>query len=99
MKALALASTLALFLGGCGASDAYRGAIAAESAKGADDFVETARWGLCKAASIGSIRRAYGGSAEQARKYAEFCNLDAAGTAVLIGLDPIADPAIDASGN
>jgi hypothetical protein len=74
-----------LLLGGCGASDMYRGAIATESAKGADDFVDTARWGLCKAASIGSIRRAYGGSAEQARTYAEFCNLDEEGTAVLVG--------------
>lgn len=85
---------LALFLAGCGASDMYRGAIATESAKGADDFVETSRWGLCSAASIGSIRRAYGGSAEQARTYADFCNLDAAGTAVLIGVDD-ADPATD----
>lgn len=83
-----------LVVGGCGATDVYRSAIATESAEGADDFVETARWGLCKAASIGSIRRAYGGSAEQARKYADFCNLDPIGTAALIG-PYIADPAID----
>lgn len=82
---------LALFLAGCGASDMYRGAIATESAKGADDFVETARWGLCKAASIGSIRRAYGRSVEAARRYAEFCEINEEGTAVLIDADPAAD--------
>ena len=75
----------ALLLGGCGASDMYRSAIATESAEVTDDFVETSVWGLCKAASIGSIRRAYGGSVEEARIYAEFCNLDEEGTAALLG--------------
>jgi hypothetical protein len=79
-------------LSGCGYSDAYRGAAAETGAEAADDVLETGVWTVCQASTIGSVRRAYGGSVDQAKKYAAFCGTGGEGTADLVRSD-------DTSGN
>ena len=73
-----------MLLSGCGTSDVYRGAVATHGAEAADDVLETSVWGVCMAATIGAVRRAYGDSRQEAQAYAEFCNNGGVGTADLI---------------
>lgn len=73
-----------IVLSGCGTSDVYRGAVATHGAEAADDVLETSVWGVCMAATIGAVRRAYGDSRQEAQAYADFCNNGGVGTADLI---------------
>jgi len=75
-------------LSGCGSSDVYRGAVATHGAEAADDVLETSVWGVCMAATIGAVRRAYGDSRQEAEAYADFCNNGGVGTADLIADEP-----------
>jgi len=73
---------LPLFLAGCGLTpqgDAVRSGIATRGAEVADTALENAEWVVCYAASIGSIKRRYGVTAERAEAYANFCPAPSAG--------------------
>lgn len=69
---LALAS-LTLGCGFTSYGDLARDVISVEGAKAMDEGLKNAEWGLCEAASIGSIKRRYGTSAERAKEYQDFC--------------------------
>ena len=59
MKAIIIAA--ALFLGACSA-DAIRTTLSEGGAKFMDQALTDAEWVLCYGASIGSVKRRYGGS-------------------------------------
>jgi len=65
---------LAFFLFGCaGATDPYKAAAAKEAAKTADAALDDANYYRCVVASIGSITREYGDSAEEWELYIRGC--------------------------
>jgi hypothetical protein len=69
---------LALFLGGCEyipGGDLIKTALQVRGAKIADEVLEDARWVTCNAASVGSIKREYGRTVEDAQIYIAYCNI------------------------
>ena len=72
MKRLALIIGLALFLIGCGSFSQLR----EQGANVADQGLEGGVWTICYAASIGSIRRRFGTSADRAAAYELFCEAE-----------------------
>ena len=63
-------------LGGCGFTaqgDFVRTGVAEKGAQAADEGLRNATWFICQAATIGSIKRAYGTSVERAHAYNRFC--------------------------
>ena len=61
--------TLALLLSGC----AFSGEAIQRGTEVADTAVDAALFTLCRAATIGSIRRRFGNSEEQLAAYAVLC--------------------------
>ena len=80
MRNLMLAGVLALagvLLSGCFAQvDAVKTALADRGAHVADAALETSLWGICNAATIGSIRRKFGSSPEAWKAWRELCISD-----------------------
>ncbi len=70
-KGIALALLLAL--GACSSFSAGKTAVAVKGAEVADELLLTAEWTLCYAATVGSIKRRYGMTVEQANLYRQFC--------------------------
>jgi len=62
----------ALFLGACGSLDAARTAFSEGGAKVMDQALTDAEWVLCYGASIGSVKRKYGGNKSGA--YNDLCD-------------------------
>ena len=84
MKAL-LALPFVVLLAGCGLTpegDAARAAIAEKGAQVYDEGLANAEWFLCNAASVGSVRRRYGTSADRAALYRSLCNQGTAGNVI-----------------
>ena len=48
--------------------------VAQVGANASDQKLQTSVWLTCNAASVGSVRRAYGVNSETARLYTDFCN-------------------------
>lgn len=79
MKAI-VAALLVLALAGCQGltlSDTTRATVATEGARVADHALGDAAWFICYAATVGSIRRAYGESQEAWLAYNELCEVSA----------------------
>ncbi len=75
----------ALFLAGCGFTpqgDALRAAVANRAAQAYDEGLENAVWFVCRAASIGSVKRRWS-TPDAARTYREFCS-ESGADAVLV---------------
>ncbi len=75
-----LAAMLAGPLAGCGfteAGDEARVAISNEGAQAYDKGLANSEWFLCQAASVGSIQRRYGRSADLAQAWRTLCLGDA----------------------
>ncbi len=71
-----LAFSLVLLLGACGFTpqgDFVRQQVSEKGAQAYDEGLANAHWFVCNAASVGSVRRAYGKSETDARLYREFC--------------------------
>ena len=83
MKAFLITGLLAL--AGCGFTaqgDFVRGAIKEQGAQAFDEGLANAEFFICKAASIGSIKRRYGASVEAAEAYNRLC--EEAGRALIV---------------
>lgn len=77
MRKLILA--LACLTASCGFTpqgDAVRLGVAKYGAQAMDEGLVNAEWFICNAASIGSIKRRYGKSADLAEHYRALCDLD-----------------------
>ena len=75
MKVLAVSALI--LLAGCGFTpqgDAARAAIREGGAQAFDEGLVNAEWFICQAASVGSIKRRYGISAEKAEAYNALCD-------------------------
>ena len=71
LRKLAALGTV-LFLGACGLTpqgDFIRGVVKTGGAQAADKGLSSAEWYICQAASVGAVRRRYGGSSA----YREIC--------------------------
>lgn len=67
---------LALLLAACGLTEAgnrVRGIAAEEGAKAYDEGLANAEFLICRAASVGSVQRRYGRSAETAQAWRTLC--------------------------
>ena len=67
---------LALFLASCGftqTGSAFRSTIGDQGAKAYDEGLSNAEWFVCKAASVGSVQRRYGSSADLADAWRALC--------------------------
>lgn len=67
---------IVLSLAGCGFTpqgDLLRSAVKERGAEAFDAGLENAEWFLCQAASVGSVQRRYGGSADMANAYRVLC--------------------------
>lgn len=65
-----------LVLAGCGLTpqgDIVRSTVAERGAEVMDGGLTNAEWFLCQAASVGSIKRRYGSSAEKSKAYTDLC--------------------------
>lgn len=74
MKKLIL--LLPFALGACGLTpqgDFAREVVKERGADAADAMVDNSLWGLCNAATIGSIRREFGTSPDRANAYNRLC--------------------------
>jgi hypothetical protein len=68
--------TLLFLLSNCGFTsqgNLIRDVTEARGAQAYDEGLVNAEWFLCEAASVGSIRRAYGGSQQSADAWRELC--------------------------
>ena len=66
-----------LLLASCGFTpqgDLVRGVVREKGAQAYDEGVVNAEFFLCQAASVGSIRRRYGGSREMMEAYQKLCS-------------------------
>jgi len=78
------AAGLALALAACGfteAGDRARDVLAGEGARAYDEGLANAEFFICRAASVGSVQRRYGRSAETAAAWRAICQGD--GTAAV----------------
>jgi len=76
LRQIIAALALALALAACGFTpygDVGRDMISGKGAQAYDEGLKNIEWGLCEAASIGSIKRRYGTSAARAKQYSDFC--------------------------
>ena len=76
MNKLWLPLALLLALTGCGLTpqgDLVRGVIKVRGAAIADQGLTNAEWFVCEAATIGSVKRKYGRTTEDADTYRKFC--------------------------
>ncbi len=64
---------LALLLGGCATA---RDVAKQKGAQAADSALLDAEWLVCKATSIGAVKRRYGQTVESAETYRRFCDGD-----------------------
>lgn len=73
----AIAATVVLpLLSGCGFTpqgDLARDVIREKGAQAYDEGLDNSLWFVCNAASVGSVRRRFGGSADQAAAYNALC--------------------------
>jgi len=62
------------FMGGCAAVETYKisGAVKAQDA--ADIFLRDGEFVVCRASSVGAVKRRYGTSIERAIAYNDFCH-------------------------
>lgn len=77
MKALLCASAIALALGGCGftgTGDSVRQGVATKGAQAYDEGLANAEWFICQAASVGSVKRRYGKTQQDAAAYQALCD-------------------------
>lgn len=72
MKSLLFAAAL-LPLAACAQYDLAAGVVRDKGAEAADRALEASRYYQCEAATIGSIRREYGGTREGATIHRDFC--------------------------
>ena len=75
-SAIAFVLAAILLLTGCGLTsqgDAIRAALADKGATAMDAGVENALWFLCKAASVGSVNRAFGDDGSRSAAYKALC--------------------------
>ncbi len=72
-----------LFLAGCVSStgNVLKGAVQMRGAMVADEGLASAKWYVCKGATVGSIKREYGRTMEDADTYRRFCEGSAVGAA------------------
>lgn len=74
-----LVLAVAVALGGCGLTpygDAARNAVTDYGARVMDQALADAEFVICDGASVGSVRRRYGTSAERAKAWRELCRRD-----------------------
>ena len=71
-KILILGGLLAL--SACAELNQAKQVVARVGANAADQELQASVWLTCNAASVGSVRRAYGANSETARLYTDFCN-------------------------
>jgi hypothetical protein len=69
---LIIVSVVAMLVAGCGSF----GRLQERGAEVADQGLEGGVWTICYAASIGSIRRRFGTSADRAAAYELFCEAE-----------------------
>lgn len=72
----AFATIVALTLGACGFTpqgDLVRDVVREKGAQAYDEGLENSLWFICNAASIGSVRRRFGASADSAAAYRALC--------------------------
>ncbi|MFQ6019050.1 MAG: hypothetical protein ACE5KF_12755 [Kiloniellaceae bacterium] len=72
-----IAAAAALILCACGFTpegEALRRAVAGTGAMAADNALENVEWYMCEAASVGSIKRRYGATADLAKAYNRLCD-------------------------
>jgi len=77
MRALLCASAIALALGGCGftgTGDSVRQGVATKGAQAYDEGLANSVWFICNAASIGSVKRRWGRTQEDANAYKAICD-------------------------
>lgn len=74
MKILPLICILTLLVG-CAELASVKQAVATHGAKGADEALSIARWEICEAATVGSIKREYG-TTEGLQLWWDFCGTD-----------------------
>lgn len=85
--AIIVLACLSVTLGACGFTgfgDTARDAVTVKGAQAMDEGLANAEWFMCNAASIGSIKRRYGKTAEQAAAYNAICGLT--GEAVIVSV-------------
>ena len=85
MRNLIFALLLALPLAACGftqAGDFARDAVADYGAQAMDEGLVNAEFFVCQAASVGSVMRRYGASAEKAEAWRALCQRDPEGEIV-----------------
>ena len=63
-------------LGGCATLDTARDVVKQKGAQAADTALLDAEWLVCKATSIGAVKRRYGQTMETAETYRRFCDGD-----------------------
>ncbi len=84
---IGLAAAAALLLAGCGgAAQQAREVIATEGATAYDEGLVNAEFFVCRAASVGSVQRRYGRSADLAEAWRTLCLGDA--EADILGAPP-----------
>lgn len=79
-----------LILGGCGFTpygDFVREQVSERGAQAMNEGLVNSEWFLCRAASVGSIKRRYGSSDEKAKAYADLCR----DNGEVPGLNPVTD--------
>jgi hypothetical protein len=72
-----LAVIMMLSLAGCGFTpqgDLVRDLVKEKGAQAYDEGLENSIWFICNAASVGSIRRRFGGTADSAAAYRALCS-------------------------
>lgn len=62
-----------LAISGCASVDMVKQTVIAKAVKVSDKALNDAIWWTCKGASIGSVQRKYGMTADRADMYKEFC--------------------------
>jgi hypothetical protein len=68
-----LAIVSVIGLAGCAEWGAIKSGVASHGTKAADEQLEVAEWGICKATTIGAWMRRYGSDAEKKAAWAKLC--------------------------
>lgn len=81
-----------LLLAGCETVDTVRTVAKEKGAVASDNLLEDAEFIICRAATVGSVMRRYGGSKELAAAWLDMCWHRPAAVEGLLDLDPLPAP-------
>lgn len=68
-----LVLALAVALSGCAEFAAFRSGVATHGAQAADAALDTGKWQVCTATTVGALERELGGDAERIAGWRAFC--------------------------